>query len=302
MWHAYAGQQSSGTRVGTYRQPITTARVLDDGSTQIWQATYNGKGNLTSQTDPIGRETTYTYATNNIDLLEVRQTTGSLNDLLVSYDDYTSGDQPETLTDAAGETTVFTYNAAGQVLAVTNPLSETTTYAYDADGYLTSVTGSATGATRTYAYDDYGRVASITDSDGYEVVAEYDALGRATQFTYPDTTHEDITYDKLDAVSRRDREGKITRTFYDALRRVVSVRDPLGRTIMQQWCGCGSLDKLIDPKGQSTTWERDVQGRVTREIRADGATDTDYVYETTTSRLKTVTDPQGTSNNVHVHD
>ena len=91
----------------------------------------------------------------------------------------------------------------------------------------------------------------------------------------------------------RDREGKITRTFYDALRRVTAVRDPLGRTTTQSWCGCGSLDKLIDAKGQSTTWERDAQGRVTREIRADGTTDTDYIYETTTSRLKSATDPKG---------
>jgi YD repeat-containing protein len=211
-----------------------------------------------------------------------------LDDLVASYADYTSGHQAATMTDAAGETTTSTYNAAGQILTVANALSETTTYTYDPDGYLTSVTGPVTGATTTYAYDDYGRVASVTDSDGYEVVTEYDALDRPTAMSYPDSTTELITYDKLDAVTRRDREGKITRTFYDALRRVVAVRDPLGRTITQQWCGCGSLDKLIDAKGQSTTWERDVRGRVTSEIRADGTTDTDYVYETTTSRLKTI--------------
>jgi RHS repeat-associated protein len=293
VWYAYAGQQSGGTRVGSYRQPITTARVLDDGTSQIWATTYNSKGNVTSQTDPLGRETSYTYATNGIDLLEVRQTTGSLNDLLASYADYTSGHQAETMVDAAGETTTFTYSSAGQVLTVTNALSETTTYAYDTDGYLTSVTGPVIGATTTYVYDDYGRVESVTDTDSYEVVTEYDLLDRPIEIAYPDSTTEVITYDKLDAIKRRDREGKITRTFYDALRRLVAVRDPLGRTTTQQWCGCGSLDKLIDPKGQSTTWERDIQGRVTREVRADGTTDTDYSYETTTSRLKTLTDPKG---------
>jgi RHS repeat-associated protein len=293
VWYWYAGQSSNSGAVGTYRQPTKIARVLDDASSQIWETTYNSLGNITSQTDPLGRRTSYTYATNGIDLLEVRQTTGTLNDLLASYTNYTGGHQAQSMTDAAGETTTFTYNSAGQILTVTNPLSETTTYAYDTDGYLTTLTGPVTGATTTYAYDDYGRVESVTDSDSYQIVTEYDALDRPIEITYPDTTHEDITYDKLDAVTRRDREGKITRTFYDALRRVVAVRDPLGRTITQQWCGCGSLDKLIDAKGQSTMWERDVQGRVTREVRADGTTDTDYVYETTTSRLKTVTDPKG---------
>ena len=69
----------------------------------------------------------------------------------------------------------------------------------------------------------------------------------------------------------------------------MATRDPLGRTTTQQWCTCGSLDKLIDANGNATTWERDLQGRVTREIRADGST-VDFAYENTTSRLKQVTD------------
>jgi YD repeat-containing protein len=42
------------------------------------------------------------------------------------------------------------------------------------------------------------------------------------------------------------------------------------------WCPCGSQDALIGANGNRTTWERDTQGRVTREIRADGTTDTLY--------------------------
>ena len=213
------------------------------------------------------RRTSYTYATNVIDLLEVRQTTGSLTDLLASYTNSTSGHQAQSTTDAAGKTTTFTYNAAGQILTVTNPLTERTTYAYDTYGYLITVTGPVSGATTTYAYDDYGHVDSVTDSDNYAVVTDYDALDRPTRITYPDTTHEDITYNKLDPVTVRDREGKITRTFYDALRRVVAIRDPLGRTITHQWCGCGSLDKLIDAKGQSTTGTRRPGSRHTRSPR-----------------------------------
>src|SRR5262249_53145405 len=65
--------------------PIAVGRTLDDGSSQISQATYNQLGRLTSETDPLGRRTTYVFAANAIDLLEVRQTTGTLNDLLLSY-------------------------------------------------------------------------------------------------------------------------------------------------------------------------------------------------------------------------
>jgi YD repeat-containing protein len=45
----------------------------------------------------------------------------------------------------------------------------------------------------------------------------------------------------------------------------------------------------VDANGNRTSWDRDVQGRVTREIRANGS-DTDYVYEAKTSRVASVTD------------
>jgi YD repeat-containing protein len=78
---------------------------------------------------------------------------------------------------------------------------------------------------------------------------------------------------------------------YDAARRAVATTDPAGRTVTQAWCSCGSLDALIDANGNRTRWERDVQGRVTREVRADEVTDTLYAYDLA-GRLKTVTDPK----------
>src|SRR5262249_7860290 len=77
----------------------------------------------------------------------------------------------------------------------------------------------------------------------------------------------------------------------DAMRRQSSVRDPLGRIVRQEWCTCGKLDALIDANGNRTSWDRDVQGRATKETRANGSFTT-YVYETTTSRLKKVTHPK----------
>ena len=168
------------------------------------------------------------------------------------------------------------------------------TYAYDAggQGYLQSVTGPVAGATTTYTYDTHGRVRTTTDADGYTLTMDYDPLDRLTKTTYPDGTYDQRTYHRLDVAESRDRLGRITRYLYDAQRRLVSTRDPLGRTITQQWCGCGSLEALIDAKGQKTSWQRDLQGRVTREVRADGVTETVYAYEATTSRLKTITDPK----------
>jgi YD repeat-containing protein len=96
--------------------------------------------------------------------------------------------------------------------------------------------------------------------------------------TYPDGTFEETAYDRLDVASRRDRLGRVTRYYHDALRRLVATRDPAGRTIEQRW-GAGGLRQLVDAKGQTTTWDRDLAGRVTRELRADGVTATLYAYQ-----------------------
>ena len=70
---------------------------------------------------------------------------------------------PATITDAAGQDTTMTYNAAGQPLTVTNAKNETTTYTYESGtDYLLTVTGPVSGATTTYTYDAYGRVESTS--------------------------------------------------------------------------------------------------------------------------------------------
>ena len=87
---------------------------------------------------------------------------------------------------------------------------------------------------------------------------------------------------------RRDRAGRVTRYYYDALRRLMATRDPAGpRSLAQEWCTCGSLEALVDANGNRTRWERDLQGRVTREIRADGVTATVYTYGSAAGRLLT---------------
>jgi len=123
------------------------------------------------------------------------------------------------------------------------------------------------------------------------VITDYDALNRVVQRTYPDNTTETFTYSKLSLTEQKDRLGRVTRHFYDGFGRRTATLDPAGRTISQVWCDCGSMEALVDANGNRTRWERDVQGRVTREIRADGTTDTHYTYDLA-GRLKTVTDPK----------
>ncbi len=291
IWYRYPNQTSAASATEG-EQPAQIARVLDDGTTQLTQFTYNTGGMVTSRTDPVGRQTTYTYDTNGIDMLQVRQTKPGGSDLLATYGGYTTEHQPTTVNDAAGQTTATTYNVAGQPLTVTNAKNETTTYAYEGTtGHLTSVTGPVASAITSYTYDDLGRVHTITDADGYTVTDDYDALNRLTRRTYPDGTFRSVSYDRLDIAEARDRRGRVFKYFYDRLGRRTGTRDPLGRIERQEWCGCGSIEALIDANGNRTSWQFDARGRVISENRAD-STSTTYSYDAT-GRLRTITDPKG---------
>ena len=310
-WTFYKYPDQTAYATGSLARPSAVGRVAEDGSSQIDQYEYNAVGNKTREIDPLGRETVYVYGNNNvadsnpstgegIDLLQVkRKNAGGTYDVLTTYN-YNTQHLPLTITDALGKVTTYTYNTQGQVLTVTTPKAQgqsqgaTTTFTYNTNGYLTQVSGPVSGANTIFTYDAYGRRRTVTDPAGLVLTYDYDNLDRMTKVTYPDTTYEQTTYNRLDAEKRRDRLGKTAQTYYDALRRPVATRDALGQTTQYQYGGsgcssCGSggdkLMKLIDANGNATLWDYDVQGRVTKETRAD-ASHEDYVYETTSSRLR----------------
>ena len=292
VWFLYAGQPDP-IHVGSSSQPTVTARVLEDGTTQLRTAAYNALGRLTHSVDPVGRSMTYVYSTNLVDLLEVRQTTGTNDDLIGRFL-YNSQHLPTVAFDAAGQMTTNTYNARGQLLSTTDPKGETTTMTYDANGYLLSIVGPLGPAidTVSFSYDAVGRVRSRTDTDGYTLSYGYDDLDRLTNTTFPDGTFEARSYTNLDLAQFQDRLGRQTTHTYNSLRQLVATQDPLGRVTRYTYCGCGSLSAMIDPLGRETTWEHDVQGRVTAQQGADGSRTT-YNYEKTTSRLSSVVDEKG---------
>jgi YD repeat-containing protein len=109
------------------------------------------------------------------------------------------------------------------------------------------------------------------------VTLDYDALNRLTKVTYPDDTFEEAIYDRLDVGEIRDRLGRVTRFRYDGARRLTSVIDAAQRIVQLAWCACGSLEALVDAKGQRTTWacapKRERRQRAKAGARRAGAGD-----------------------------
>lgn len=290
IWYNYSGQSSPITTLGLLNRPSRIGRVHDDGSTQLYTYGYDGFGHVTNSVDPLGRERSFSYSTNGIDLLEVRQTQGTNNELILRTT-YTGQHRPQTVTDAAGQTTTFTYNSRGQPLTVTNPKGETRTYTYDSNGYLVGVDGALPGTSDglTVTHDAFGRSRTRADESGYTLTFDYDNMDRLTRITHPDATFSQFTYNRLDLAAVRDRAGRQTSFEYDVLRQMTKRTDPLGRIIHFQWCSCGSLGSFTDPMGRTTQWHSDVQGRPLSKEYADGSK-VSYFYENTTSRVRQVID------------
>ena len=303
IWYSYPGQ-TWPLDSGTSNSPIKIGRVLDNGATQLTQYTYNPLGKVLSATDPLGRVTTYTYAANDFDLLEVDQMTHTGHDVLSRFT-YNSQHEPLKVNDASGQTTTYTYNSAGQPRTVTNAKNETTTFWYTPDGsplgaspnpnatgYLVETDGPVLGAKTLFTYDGYGRVRTVTDSEGYAVTVDFDIFNRPLTLTYPDGTTVRNFYDRLDLSLQIDRLGRATRYTHNALRQLSMVTDAQDRRTLYDLCGCGALQAITDPDGHTTHFGYDIQGRLTSKLYPDG-TGLTYTYENNTSRRQSLKDALG---------
>ena len=97
-------------------------------------------------------------------------------------------------------------------------------------------------------------------------------------------------FENLDLSAVKNRLGEWSRTKYTALRQPAYTIDPLGRVTSYDYCLCGKMKKLTDPRGNVTRWTRDNMGRVTEKISPD-LTKTSFVYQPRSGRLGSITRP-----------
>jgi len=305
VWYNYPGQYTNrffssyyldvldAAYTGSNSEPSIVARVLDDGTTQLSSFGYNALGNVTNFTDPVGRNFSFIYASNNIDLLQTLMTRNGQSQLRQSAT-YNAQHLPLTITDAAGQTTTMTYDSRGQFLTMTDPNNLTVTYGYNSNGFLTSITGPLGSASDqiTITYDAFNRVQTFTDTAGYTVTYAYDVFDRLVSKTYPDGTSEEFVHNLLDVVAIKDRLGRWGTNTYNANRQMVSSLDPLGRLTRFEWCKCGLLEGIIDPLGRETSWTYDIEGRQVTKQFPDGSVET-TTYQPVSGRANGLIDANG---------
>mgnify|MGYP000633912234 CR=1 FL=1 len=310
IYYNYTGQTNSHAP-GTNANPAKVVnRVEDENGVPQWrmsQAEYNNSyGKITKTIDPYGRSTRYTYYPNEIDLHQVQVKDGATWITLVTYSQYENY-LPKHIAYLSGQTVTYQYNSKGQLKETTvqkGAFSEKSQIIYDLDldgnadeyGYpiifkeTDPIDKTQLNTVLTLTYDGVKRVRTSVDEQGYQMTLDYDNFDRATLITHPDGSTQQFVYKNLELVASKDRNSYWSRMKYDANRQLIYSQDPLGRKTQYDWCRCGDIRKLTDPKGNTTQWKRDAQGRLITKTLPDGRK-YKYTYQPNSGRLSTVADP-----------
>ncbi len=157
-----------------YQKRGLLTSLTDQVNTTTTFDQYNNRGQLKLKTDPLVKQTVFTYYDNGN--LWTRK---DRNNNTTTYT-YTPTDKIDTITYQDNSTVHFTYDNNDSLVGMQDSVGNTS-YTYDAIGRLTS-------STFTYTYNP----ASFTVA-----YSQYDANGNLTELTYPGNKKVIYTYDEL---------------------------------------------------------------------------------------------------------
>ena len=316
-----ASDAAGGSTTYEYNAQGLLESVTNQDGNRVVTNVYESSGRVTEQTDALGKtskfaygehETTYTDANGHVwkdvyegdALVEEVDPTGGVT--RYAYD----GNLNRTAsTDANGNTTTMSYNAAGDMLTRVSPLGATKTWTYDGLNDVTSYTD-GDGHKTSYSYDGHGNLLTTTYADGSSVSETHepstgavtsttDALGKTTKYAYNGEGDEtsmtsplgEVTTYGYDAAGRRTsmvsprgnekgaEPAKFTTTYtYDADNRPLTATDPDGHVTKTTYDKVGNRTSVTNPDSNATSYAYNAQNELTTVTDPEGGK-TSYGYD-----------------------
>lgn len=222
-----------------------------DALNGVSSVTFDGDGNETAVAFPSGGGRSSTFDTSDRRVTESTPSGGT-----IAYG-YNVLNLTDSLTNARGQVTDYTFDDAGRILSFTDA-EGTTALTYDAKGNLLTITDAE--GTITREYDELDRVTGYTDVNGNEIQYTYDAVGNLSTVIYPD--------------------GKTVAYAYNAANQLLTVIDWASRVTSYTYDANGKLLTTTRPDGSVLTYTYDDGGRLTSAVDADASSNAiaSYTY------------------------
>lgn len=259
---------------------LTIQRPMVGGQTPTVTMTYNARGQMITRTDETGIVTQFNYDVS----------TEKMTSMVVDF-----GVSPR-----LNLTTLFGYDAVGNVTSVTDaranqstavfdnlrrltqetaaaPFSYVTSYGYNANNMKTStqrqVTGSPGFQTYTWTYSAFNRKLTESDPYGRQTVWVYDGKDRLQSMTDAEGRQWQYGYDALDRINQITDPSNVVSDFrtFTQNGKLASIKDARNNTTQYTWDGFDRANKVIYA---DTTFEQnssyDANGNVLTALTRSG--------------------------------
>jgi RHS repeat-associated protein len=182
-----------------------------------------------------------------------------------------SGGRTEAIVDPLGKRVEFEYKN-GQRFTYNNKNGRVTRMEYDRRANLTGVLDALGNRTR-YSYDDYDNLLSQTDAEGGVVAYTYDDRHHLVRLTTPSGSGVAWEYDSRGLITATSDPAGRSTVEYDKYGNPATVTDPLGNRGTFRYDEAGlRLLELIHPEGKKYSYEYDQNDRLIALTHPDGAT------------------------------
>jgi RHS repeat-associated protein len=260
-----------------------------NGAGREGSVTYDEFDRPRARTDASGVTTAYTYDL--LGRLVAQEPVGGAP----QFFGYTHGvSRPTSHWDPLGQETTFQYDLHGRLTQQVNRNQETTSFTYDASGLLVALEDGR-GLTTQWRHDEYGRLTNKLDQAGAPVLRlTYDANGRLVTRWTPAKGTTVFQYNALGQTTRLDYPASPDVVLrYNLLGRLTNLVDAVGLTAFQHHRG-GSLSQETGPWANSQLTNTYHLGRRTalRLTQPGGAWTNGFTYDLA-GRLAAVVSPAG---------
>lgn len=299
--------RSDGGRYRYFRRDPVKKRVeMTNSRGDRWILTFDARGNVTRQIDPLRRVQENVYDPNgglmlsdmepgSVPCISVADESARTETIVCGGKEtkitYNAFDKPVLVEAPGGVITSFRYDEKGHLVERTAPGGASVQFRYSEAGDLEALSDARGNQTRwdhsdltvsssdslgplgSSATDAFGNLAWLADAYGSQTRLSYGRAGRLEEALFPDGGRQRFEYDAAGGpVLTQFENGSTARFESDQFGRPTGYVDPNGGRYVLEWDSEDNHTRVTNPAGESLQFSYDPCDRVAKVVHYDGRT------------------------------